>query len=98
MAKAFKPPLYAICAVSAAGLDVRLSPSGKEVTRKAFSVRDLRQAQPKGWKVATEPLIDWLRTRKIIQGPIQGPFALTDKGARVVNRACTALAKRVRSR
>jgi hypothetical protein len=94
--KPYKPSLAAICAVSGVGLTVRLAPGGgKETTRRSFSERDLKTVLPTAADRKEAPkLIDRLRGRKIIQGSAAGPFALTDHGAKVVNRACALFAKR----
>jgi len=94
--KRFKPSLASICAVSAAGLDLRLTPGGKEATRKAFTEADLKRVLERGDKKAAGHLATWLRGRSIVRGPEKGPYALTDKGLLVVARACRVWAKRGR--
>jgi hypothetical protein len=62
--KRFKPSLASICAVS---VDLRLTPGGKEATRKAFTEADLKRALEHGDKKSAGRLASWHRPAKISQ-------------------------------
>lgn len=60
--KPFKPSLTTLCALSAVGLDVRLTPGGKEVGRRAFTAADLKRvAFSAADRRAAPQSLEWLR-------------------------------------
>lgn len=95
--KAFKPSLAAICSISGVGLQVWLAPGGKQTTRRAFTAADAKRAAmtPADRKAAAKNL-EWMHQHRIVQGPPSGPFVLTEKGEKVVNRACSVWGRRGR--